>query len=205
MKCAPTWRLHTGLCKFVQNISTNIWRLEKRTDLKLREMSSLFIFYNTIISWLYTLNGFRFIFFYCVTVQAKNNRKRTHTCLWLLYQFLILLAQVFFEESKALESYLMDKVGIHHKFEKQVPRLFTLYWKLLCDCFNMFLKEIISNDTRCQIQIWKLIWNTWKYRWNETDDEILPVFDNFSDFEINFLEFPQEIVFGVISGNGLYF
>ena len=33
------WRLRTGLCKFVQNISTNIWRSGKRTDLKLGEVS----------------------------------------------------------------------------------------------------------------------------------------------------------------------
>ena len=67
----PTWRLHTGLCKFVQNISTNIWSLGKRTDLKFGKMSYLFISYHIIISWLYTLNGFRIIF-YCVTVQPKN-------------------------------------------------------------------------------------------------------------------------------------
>ena len=58
----PTWRLHTGLCKFVQNISTNIWSLGKRTDLEFGEMPYLFISYNTIISWLYTVNGFRIIF-----------------------------------------------------------------------------------------------------------------------------------------------
>ena len=58
----PTWRLHTGLCKFVQNISTNIWSLEERTDLKFGEMPYLFISYNIIISWLYTMNGFRIIF-----------------------------------------------------------------------------------------------------------------------------------------------
>ena len=44
----PTWRLHTGLCKFVQNISTNIWSLGKRKD--------LFISYHIIISWRFTLN-----------------------------------------------------------------------------------------------------------------------------------------------------
>ena len=46
----PAWRLHTGLCKFVQNISTNIWSLGRRTDLKLGEVSNLFISYNMIIS-----------------------------------------------------------------------------------------------------------------------------------------------------------
>ena len=35
-----------GLWKFVQNISTNMWRSEKRTDLKLGELYQLFISYN---------------------------------------------------------------------------------------------------------------------------------------------------------------
>ena len=62
-----TWRPHTGLCKFVQNVSTNIWILGKRTNLKLGEVSSLLIFYNITISWLYPLNGFRIIF-HCVWI-----------------------------------------------------------------------------------------------------------------------------------------
>jgi len=64
----PAWRLHTGLCKFVQNISTNIWGLGKRTDLKIREVLSLVISYNSTISWRYPLNGFRIIFFYGVRI-----------------------------------------------------------------------------------------------------------------------------------------
>ena len=57
-----TWQFHTGLCKFVQNISTNIWSLGKRTYLKFGEMCYLFISYNITVSWLYTPNGFRIIF-----------------------------------------------------------------------------------------------------------------------------------------------
>ena len=60
--CAPTWRFHTELCKFLRNISTNICGLGERTDLKLGEVSSLFIFNKITISWLYPLNGFQFIF-----------------------------------------------------------------------------------------------------------------------------------------------
>ena len=74
----PTWRLHTGgsILHTVQNISTNIWRLVERTDLKLGQVSSLPVSYNITISWLHPLNGFRFIFIlglYCVKVQVKNN------------------------------------------------------------------------------------------------------------------------------------
>ena len=63
--------LLTGLCKFVQNISTNIWSLGKRTDLKLGEMSYLFISYNIVISWLYTLNDFRIIFLLCDSTNQE--------------------------------------------------------------------------------------------------------------------------------------
>ena len=41
---------------------TNIWSLGKRSDLKFGEMSYLFISYHIIISWLYTLDGFRILF-----------------------------------------------------------------------------------------------------------------------------------------------
>ena len=67
--CAPTWRFHTELCKFLRNISTNICGLGERTDIKLGEVFSLFIFNRITISWLYPLNGFWFIF-YCVTVKT---------------------------------------------------------------------------------------------------------------------------------------
>ena len=67
----PTWRLHTGLCKFVQHISTNIWILGRRTDLKLGEKSYSFISYNMIISLLIHWMVFK-LFFNCVTVQPKN-------------------------------------------------------------------------------------------------------------------------------------
>ena len=60
--CAPTWRLHTELCKFLRNISTNICGLGKRRGVKLGEVSCLFISNKITISWLYSLYGFRFIF-----------------------------------------------------------------------------------------------------------------------------------------------
>ena len=41
---------------------TNISGLGKRTDVKLAQVSRLFISNKIIISWLYPLNGFRFIF-----------------------------------------------------------------------------------------------------------------------------------------------
>jgi len=63
--------MYTGLYKFVQNISTNIWSLEKRTDFKLEAVTSLLISHNNTISWLYLPNGFQ-LFFCFVTVQAKN-------------------------------------------------------------------------------------------------------------------------------------
>ena len=40
-------------------------------------------------------------------------------------------------------------------------------------------KEIISNNTKRRKQMLNFLWNTWKCWWNETDDEILPVFAQF--------------------------
>ena len=39
--CAPTWRFHAGLCKFLRSISTNIFSLGKHTGTKLGEVFSL--------------------------------------------------------------------------------------------------------------------------------------------------------------------
>ena len=47
----------------MQNISTNISTLEKRTHFKLGELSSLFMFYNITISLFYPLNGFILYYF----------------------------------------------------------------------------------------------------------------------------------------------
>ena len=58
----PIWRFHTGLCKFLRNISTHIWSLGERTGLKLGEKSYFFIFYNITISQLFPVDSFRFIF-----------------------------------------------------------------------------------------------------------------------------------------------
>ena len=60
--CAPTSRFHTKLCKILWNISTNISGLGKCADVKLGQVSCLFISNKITISWLYPLNGFWSIF-----------------------------------------------------------------------------------------------------------------------------------------------
>ena len=66
---APYWAL---LFKFVQNISSNIWSLEKRTDLKLGEVSSLSTPYNITVSQLHPQNGFRIIIFFLLLDSASK-------------------------------------------------------------------------------------------------------------------------------------
>ena len=61
---APTWRLHTNLYKFVWNIMSNNSSMEYRTDLRLGQSTYLFIVYSVSISWLHSLNGFRFLFWW---------------------------------------------------------------------------------------------------------------------------------------------
>ena len=58
----PTWRLHTGLCKFVQNISRNIWSLRKHVYQS--PITSQFLDFIHLMVFDLLL--------YCVTVQAKN-------------------------------------------------------------------------------------------------------------------------------------
>ena len=74
--CTPTWHPHTGLYKFVHNVSTNIWSLENRMDLKLGEVTSLIVFYNIAISWLHPPNGFQFNF----RLRESATQELTVTC-----------------------------------------------------------------------------------------------------------------------------
>jgi len=55
-----------------------------------------------------------------------------------------------------------------------LPKSFTSFRKLLCDCVKYLLKKIISNNTKCYI------WNIWKYWWNVTDDIFYVCLYNFS-------------------------
>ena len=64
-----------------------------------------------------------------------------------------------------------------NKWTKNLYGLFTSYCSFFATVLNIFLKEFVSNNTRCQKQILEFIWNIWKYWW--TDDEILPVFTQF--------------------------
>ena len=60
LRGTPTWRFHTELYKFQSNVSANNSTTENHTDLKLREVVLLCIFYNTTNSWLLSFTGFDF-------------------------------------------------------------------------------------------------------------------------------------------------
>jgi len=63
---------------------------------------------------------------------------------------------------------------------------------------------MVSGNTKRRKRMIDFAWNTWKYWWNETDDEILLVFAQVLwTLKFIFSPFPWEIVFGVISGNYL--
>ena len=117
--------VHTGLCKFVQNISTIIWNIKgKRRDLNLGEACSLFISCN-LISWLYPVNGFRFTSF-IVTVKTiySLGRKKMHV---IQFSFALLI--------------LFDtlQINLHTllRYGRQVI--------LLLKAFNVFLFKIATD------------------------------------------------------------
>ena len=59
---APTWRLHTKLCKVGCNVSATNSETVCRTDLRIGEIVYVLVFYNISFSWLFSLNGLEFIF-----------------------------------------------------------------------------------------------------------------------------------------------
>ena len=71
----PTWRLHTKLYKFGLNISPNISRAKNRTDLEPDLNFCMFVLFSPIDSWLYTLIGFDFYFWWR---DSKNQELLTY-------------------------------------------------------------------------------------------------------------------------------
>ena len=58
----------------------------------------------------------------------------------------------------------------------------------------IFSKQFISSNTKRRKRMLNFELNTWKFWWNETDDEILPVFPH-NQWTLKFLSFPWEIIF----------
>ena len=71
LKGTQTWRRHTKLCKFGQNVFPNISHMKYRTDLILGEAFCLFIFFYFLDSGLSVLNGFQFY----VWLRDNENRE----------------------------------------------------------------------------------------------------------------------------------
>ena len=148
-----TWRLDTGLCKFVQNISTNVWSLGKRTGLKFAERSYLFISYNIIIFWLYTLNGFQIIFLLRDSAtQELMAYFKQHFCViitcgvFFTFQCFIKKFQLTCQLMKDLRSCLMHasryKVSLSFGMLLWKPNFFNVWVHFLNHC----QQECLSAD-----------------------------------------------------------
>ena len=119
----PTWRLHTGLCKFVQNISTIILSLGKRTDLKFGEIPYLFISYN-IINFL-TLYSEWFSNYFFIAWQCKP-RIMLRTQIWSESQFV---------------SRCVFSVSLEHNFISG-SRVYKLNSRKIISKFQRFTKDL---------------------------------------------------------------
>ena len=63
---------------------------------------------------------------------------------------------------------------------------------------NIFSKQFISSNTKCQKRMLNFVWNTWKFWWNETDDEVLPAFpQNHWTLKFIFSRSSGKLFFGV--------
>ena len=68
----------------------------------------------------------------------------------------------------------------------------------------IFSKQFISSNTKRRKRMLNFVWNTYKFWWNETDDEIVPVFaQNHWTLKFIFSRSREKLFFGVISGNCL--
>ena len=65
----------------------------------------------------------------------------------------------------------------------------------------IFSKQFISSNTKRRKRMLNFVWNNLKFWWNETDDEILPVFpQNHWTLKFIFSRSRGKLFFGVISG-----
>jgi len=132
-------------------------------------------------------------------------------------------SQDFTETEFTLEYILLSKESwvslyINLLFDKVGPHATNL-WLFLKGTAETFWGETTRHwerkwvnwrtnhrDLCVENKFWSNIWNTWKYWWNETDDEILPVFYLTIplNFEIYLLKFPWESVLVLFSDNCLY-
>jgi len=64
LRKAPTWRLHTKLCKFGWNTPPNTSRMKTSRDLNLGDVVYISIIFHIPASWLNLLNGYDFYFWW---------------------------------------------------------------------------------------------------------------------------------------------
>ena len=80
---APTWRLHTNLYKFGENVSPHIFHKKNCCDLNLGESFCISTFFLFADSRLNLLNGFYFLFrsiLNDVTLKTSNCKRRCVLC-----------------------------------------------------------------------------------------------------------------------------
>ena len=79
---APTWRLHTNLCKFGENVSSYIFHEKNCCDLNLGESLCICTFILFPDSGLNLLNGFDFLFWSILNgVTLKTSNRPQHEAL----------------------------------------------------------------------------------------------------------------------------
>ena len=119
------------------------------------------------------------------TISAPTSSLQSLVRYWLREDPNIEVISKLWHIEKKSSRRLTDQMDKHF-----ISRWF--YFKLLCDCFRYVLKrlEIISLKTKCRKHIFKLIQNTWKYRWNETNNFYLSL-HNFSELRNLFSRVPM--------------
>jgi len=79
------WHFHTGLCKFLCNLSMNIWSLRKCSHLKLREVSSLCIFYTVQLRYKRTTHIHIIWAYFAYTCMSIHAHIRVYMCVYVSF------------------------------------------------------------------------------------------------------------------------
>ena len=126
---------------------------------------------------------------------------------WNFHQKPSFLFVCFFDEREIGDVETESARSSSNKWTKTLYQDYLRCIANFCRAFlNIFSKQLISSNTKRRKQMLNFIWNTWKFWWNETDYEILPVFpQNRWTLKFIFSHSRWKLFFSVISGNYLIF
>ena len=109
-------------------------------------------------------------FRYAVLTNRNQDETAVHCCDTALSVLVMLVSRNVFSCSISLAVYYL------YTFLWLIRSLVDPTLAVFIVCGPLQFVLLISSNTKLRKRILNFVWSTWKYWWNETDDEISPVF-----------------------------